>query len=387
MAVSTTTAALDACFCWDPGFYKEVQLRVLSLRGVTAATAQACREGRPISLRKKPLNLTTPVPWSRHPWMGNLPKQGVEDSCAAKKSHVSGRRPFAAYCPWAACLGVTETTVPDLLDLPAARKAQITCKACGARFAAARAWCAVCRLPPHLCGGHALHAPREPPPPGRRPGAFAGVGALKAAMARPAAGLDDRTGDGVMEEGKAQEARPGRATDSKQLSLSTLWGQGRINPSDRVCAYSYQCTGCRCSNDLSALSTDPKGYLRPVRCKACGMAARPTAARCNTCRTTWQTCVSKPTPGAGSAIRSAIRASREWVIPYATDFSGMGMTSFAMDRVLLGDIGSEQRWASDIWDQARAFCSTNHAPKVIYGDTRHKPMPGPPIAIYVAGPP
>jgi hypothetical protein len=121
----------------------------------------------------------------------------------------------------------------------------------------------------------------------------------------------------------------------------------------------------------TALSTDPKGYLRPVRCKACGMAARPTAARCNTCRTTWQTCASKPTPGAGSAIRSAIRASREWVIPYATDFSGMDMTSFAMDRVLLGDIGSEQRWASDIWD----------------GDRRHKPMPGPPIAIYVAGPP
>ena len=63
----------------------------------------------------------------------------------------------------------------------------------------------------------------------------------------------------------------------------------------------------------------------------------------------------------------------------------MDMTSFAMDSVLLGDIGSEQRWASDIWDQAKAFCSTNHGPKVIYGDTRHKPMPGPPIALYVAG--
>ena len=43
----------------------------------------------------------------------------------------------------------------------------------------------------------------------------------------------------------------------------------------------------------------------------------------------------------------------------------MDMTSFAMDSVLLGDIGSEQRWASDVWGQARAFCSANHAPKVI----------------------
>ena len=49
----------------------------------------------------------------------------------------------------------------------------------------------------------------------------------------------------------------------------------------------------------------------------------------------------------------------------------MDMTSFAMDSVLLGDIGTEQRWASDVWDQARAFCSSSHAPKVIYGDTRH----------------
>ena len=150
--------------CWGPDFYMEVQLRVLALRGVTAATAQACRDGRPIALRKRPLNLAVPAPWPRHTWRDISPKQEEGINSAARKPQGSGRRPFAAYCPWAACSGVTETTVPDPLDLPAARKAQITCKACGARFAAARAWCAVCRLPPHIRGGHALHAPRGPPP-------------------------------------------------------------------------------------------------------------------------------------------------------------------------------------------------------------------------------
>ena len=62
LVVSTTTATLDACFCGDPDVYKGVQLRVLALRGVTAASAQACRDGRPISLRKRPLSMTTPVP-------------------------------------------------------------------------------------------------------------------------------------------------------------------------------------------------------------------------------------------------------------------------------------------------------------------------------------
>ena len=113
-------------------------------------------------------------------------------------------------------------------------------------------------------------------------------------------------------------------------------------------------------NDFLALSVDPKGYLRPVRCKACGMVARPTAARCATCQTPWQACASRPAPGVGSAVRSALSDSQERALPFATDFSGMDMTSFALGGVLIGDIATTQCWASDIWAQARAFCPRNH---------------------------
>jgi len=105
--------------------------------------------------------------------------------------------------------------------------------------------------------------------------------------------------------------------------------------SDR-CRFSYDCTGCSSRNDLSALSVDPKGYLRPVRCKACGMAARPTMARCSTCRAPWQACVSRPAPGLSNAACYAHRVAQGWVLPFATDFSGMDMISFALDEVLLG---------------------------------------------------
>ena len=70
-------------------------------------------------------------------------------------------------------------------------------------------------------------------------------------------------------------------------------------------------------------------------------------------------------PGRWQYRSLCAQASREWVLPFATDFSGMDMTSFALGSVLLGDIGADQCWASDIWDQARAVCSCNHAPGVI----------------------
>ena len=40
-----------------------------------------------------------------------------------------------------------------------------------------------------------------------------------------------------------------------------------------------------------------------------------------------------------SAIAFSVGGLHTWCLSFATDFSGMDMTSFAMDRVLLGDIG------------------------------------------------
>ena len=82
-----------------------------------------------------------------------------------------------------------------------------------------------------------------------------------------------------------------------------------------------------------------------------------------------------------------MREAQSWTAPFATDFSGMDMAAYALDNVLSGSLKATQCWASDMWDQARAFCLRNHSPEVIYGDTMHKPGPGPPIMLDVAGPP
>ena len=310
--------------------------------------------------------MAAPAPWPQSPWMAPPLLCSGPGGTPGRKPGGAGKRPFAAYCPWAACKDITETTVPEPLDLQTARKAQITCKACGARFAAARAWCAVCQLPPHLCGGHGEDAPRGPPPAGRRPGAFAGVGALKAAMERPPWAGVGTAGAGPLEGShKEQKGSGAPARTARQISLATAWGRSRIaSPSDK-CRYVYSCSGCGFSNEVSALTVDPKGFLRPVRCKACSMAARPTAARCLACRTPWQACVARPLPGVGSAIRPAMEACQEWTLPFATDFSGMDMASYALDEMLLGGITANLCWASDVWGQARGFCSRNRSPKII----------------------
>ena len=76
---------------------------------------------------------------------------------------------------------------------------------------------------------------------------------------------------------------------------------------------------------------------------------------------------------------SAARAASSWSVPFATDFSGMDMTSFAMDDLLMGDLQPVQLWASDIWSHAQAFCRANHRPEHFYQDVKAKPLPGPPL--------
>ena len=82
-----------------------------------------------------------------------------------------------------------------------------------------------------------------------------------------------------------------------------------------------------------------------------------------------------------------MESCQEWNLPYPTHFSGMDMASFALDEVPLGGITASQCWASDIWDQARAFCARNHSPLMVYEDVKHRPAPGPPVVFYVAGSP
>ena len=149
----------------------------------------------------------------------------------------------------------------------------------------------------------------------------------------------------------------------------------------------FTCGKCPSRNHIPALSMDRRGYLSPVRRKACGMAARPVGATCEACQSQWQTCVSRPDVGEGNVVRAALRSVQQWPFPFATDFSGMDMAALALGGVLIGDISVAQRLASDIWDQARLFCARNHSPPAFYGDVRSRPMPGPPpLAVYVAGP-
>ena len=70
-----------------------------------------------------------------------------------------------------------------------------------------------------------------------------------------------------------------------------------------------------------------------------------------------------------------------WCLSFATDFSGMDMTSCAMDHTLLGNLAATQAWASDIWGPAKDFCLTNHRPERFYSDVRAKDLPGPPLHI------
>eukprot|EP00974_Lingulodinium_polyedra_P114180 11054717-Lingulodinium_polyedra.AAC.1 len=65
----------------------------------------------------------------------------------------------------------------------------------------------------------------------------------------------------------------------------------------------------------------------------------------------------------------------------------MDMAAFALDSILLGKMAPKQLWASDAWEQTRAFMGANHSPEVIFDDVKAKPRPGPLLVFYVAGPP
>ena len=88
-----------------------------------------------------------------------------------------------------------------------------------------------------------------------------------------------------------------------------------------------------------------------------------------------------------SATVFSVGGLHTWCLSFATDFSGMDMTSCAMDCTLLGSLAATQAWASGIWGPATDVCLINHRPERFYSDVRAKDLPGPPLHIYVAGPP
>lgn len=160
LAVATTTAAIDAKVIWPGWLWEEIQCRVLQLRGTSQYLLQRCRGGQTVTLRTRPLLMGRPAPWPeracRH--AGTSQQRDV-----ATRATAGAKMAFRAFCPWAACTGVTLTSVPGDLDAAGARKAQITCRACGARFAVARAFCARCHRPPHMCQGHDDASPDAAP--------------------------------------------------------------------------------------------------------------------------------------------------------------------------------------------------------------------------------
>ena len=55
MAVATTTSAIDGAVLWDPDTFREIQLRILGLRGVPPELVQRCATGGTIRLRTRAL--------------------------------------------------------------------------------------------------------------------------------------------------------------------------------------------------------------------------------------------------------------------------------------------------------------------------------------------
>ena len=62
----------------------------------------------------------------------------------------------------------------------------------------------------------------------------------------------------------------------------------------------------------------------------------------------------------------------------------MGVASFALDAALIGSKGTSSAGPVASWDQARPFGAANHQAAHIFNDVRAKPLPGPPLHVYVA---
>jgi hypothetical protein len=136
LAVANTFSALDARVRWGEDELMEIQRRVLLLRRTAAEVITICQGGKSADLRVKKLNLDAPPPWADSPWRPAQPAPEHHRHCRGR-----GRRLFHFYCPWAACHATTRASVPDDLDMLAARKSQLTCAGCGGQ---------VCRRTVHV---------------------------------------------------------------------------------------------------------------------------------------------------------------------------------------------------------------------------------------------
>ena len=273
-----------------------MQRRVLLLRRTSAESISDCMEGRPTALKVKQLRMDTPPPWSDTPWklaLTGLPLVKPDHPLVATEDRGQ-RRSFRFFCPWAACLVGSDASLPGGLDLCKARKYQLACSGCKARFAAARAACVFCHGPPQAGCTHTAQDAARDPPPGRKPGAYRGAGACPAGM-RPTGPAADAT----CPEGRTMPTHSlgSTAPQGRQVSLADCWAgpaSSGTQPDGGNCSYSYQCGRCQHTSALASISADAKGYLRPTRCKQCGHAGRPNNARCVGCDRAWQGCKSRP---------------------------------------------------------------------------------------------
>jgi hypothetical protein len=280
--------------------------------------------------------------------------------------------------------------VPQDLVSEDYKKRQVYCSGCMARFTLSVARCAGCHADVPLCRGHdwSVDKARDGLPPGRRPGQWKQqprgkqLALQDVGICRGPGGAGGKVGrgDDPIEECRAQQLEAQRAE------------------MDKVCCYRYACRACSRDTTIRVLHRDEQGGLRTVRCRMCGAARRPEYVWCLTCQCLWTGC----TPIAGCELSRRHGAgcgplqtrkkdvgvvSEAGPLPLATDFSGMDMAAFALKQLLPGEGNLVQVWACDIWREARGFITKNHVAQTLHADVRERPLPGPPLAIYVAGPP
>ena len=408
LAVASTLSTMGMCITWSVDTQREINIRVLRLRGVTQHQCRAIVEGREVRALVRAFCFQAPPPW--HCRGGNLAsmEEGRDpldpsSGAASKKRKVAmepddrqGGMELRLFCPWASCAEVASKQIhPQLLGLGAGRKAQVYCRGCAARCTLAAAICAQCHKNPRDCSGHDwLSCP--PPyavPRGRRPGQWRpGKGRDQMSIEQALRGghlplqaatkLGERPGEDPISQWREADPTDGNAQGLKR---------GRGKPGRDSCTYSCLCQARSGRNAHRALGCDSVGGLVPLRCKICGVAQRPREVRCVACDCPWELCPRGPVRGRQTRhpptpARTGGGTTHAG-LTFATDFSGMDMVAFAMDDTVIAGIPTRHIWACDSWAEARDFARRNHRPEKVFTRVEERPIPDCPVTFYIAGPP
>ena len=158
--------------------------------------------------------------------------------------------------------------------------------------------------------------------------------------------------------GNKQQDEPGDPIEDWRTQIT---GTQRADM-DRACSYNYTCAACVRGSMLKVLHRDGDGKLKPIKCRMCGAARRPGPGHiwCIACNCLWAGCVGVAATGqaekTSKTYNHAPMATLDrgptlgaCPIQFATDFSGMDMTAFALAQLLPDDGLVEQQWACDFW--------------------------------------